>query len=193
MRDRQLKDVLERIGLKQAELARLIGVSQRTVSQWATGDAALPGPAAAYLRVLQKLPPAALAEEFGRLEGRKLMLDEGLYGLDYWAAGLASSGNEAGAGLAVLRNGKILGSDRWGGIFEGSYAFDPVKRANTVHVRLQVPPRGELVTGFAAGPKGAMVDIVGSFVRAAPIASTVVSIEGQPVAVKLAYLGALPK
>ena len=193
MPNRKLKDVLLRIGLKQAELARLIGVSQRTVSQWATGDADLPGPVAAYLRVLQKLAPEALAEELGRLEGRKLMLDEGLYGLDYWTAGAAATASDAGAGLAVLRNGKIRGSGRWGGIFDGSYVYDPVKRANTVHVRLQVPPRGELVTGFAAGPKGAMVDIVGSFDRAAPVAQTVVSIDGQPVAVKLAYLGALPK
>ncbi|HKZ95410.1 MAG TPA: helix-turn-helix domain-containing protein [Hyphomicrobiaceae bacterium] len=185
-----LKDVLERLGLRQAELAKLLDVSPRTVSQWATGDTALPGPVAAYLRVLQMAGPAAVTEELGRLKGRSKMFDEGIYGLTYKGEYLGQ--HEAGQGLAVLRNGKILGSDRWGGVFAGSYEYDPVNETNRMHVRIEVPPEGTLVTGFSAGTKGATLDIVGAFERAAPVASAVVDVGGRPVEIELTYLGPLP-
>jgi hypothetical protein len=92
----------------------------------------------------------------------------------------------------VLRNGRILGSDRWGGVFAGSYEYDAVREINSVHVRMQIPPEGTLVTGFQAGPKGATVDIVGRFDRAAPFASSVVEVAGRPVEIKFSYLGPLP-
>ena len=88
--------------------------------------------------------------------------------------------------------GKILGSDRWGGVFAGSYEYDPVNKTNNVHVRLEMPPDATLVTGFSSGPDGATVDIVAAFERAAPISSTVVEIAGTPIAIELTYLGPLP-
>ena len=63
---------------------------------------------------------------------------------------------------------------------------------NRVHLRLSVPPDGTLVTGFAAGPEGASLDIVGAFERAAPVSSIVVEAAGQPIGVQLTYLGPLP-
>ncbi len=183
-----LKDALDRLGLKQADLARLIDVSPRTVSQWATGDTALPGPVAAYLRVLMLLAAPLLAGELSRIEGRKKMFDEGLYSLSYGAHGV----DDHDSALAVLRNGKILGSDRLGGVFSGSYEFDEKAEINRMHVRLQVPPCGTLVTGLAVGPQGAVIDIVGAFERAAPVARTTVDVMGAPVDVQLTYLGALP-
>ncbi len=118
------------------------------------------------------------------------MLDEGIYGLSY--AGEHMGEVDQGNGLAVLRNGKILGSDRWGGVFAGSYEYDPVSKTNNVHVRLEMPPDATLVTGFSSGPDGAVVDIVAAFERAAPVSSTVVEIAGTPVAIELTYLGPLP-
>jgi len=118
------------------------------------------------------------------------MLDEGLYGLSY--AGEHQGEVDHGQGLAVLRNGKILGSDRWGGVFTGSYEYDPVSQANNVHVRLEMPPDAMLVTGFSSGPEGATLDILGAFERAAPVSSAVVEIAGVPVAIELTYLGPLP-
>jgi transcriptional regulator with XRE-family HTH domain len=186
-----LKETLERLGLRQTELAKLIDVSPRTVSLWATGDTSLPGPVAAYLRVLQLLTPEALRSELGRLKERASMFDEGIYSLEYRVAA-ADPSETLGTALAVLRNGKILGSDRWGGVFSGRYEFDTLEAVNKVHVRMQVPPDGELVTGFAAGPAGAILDIVGAFDRAAPVAETTVEVGGRPVDVRLRYLGPLP-
>lgn len=185
-----LRDLLDLLGLKQAELARLIDVSPRTVSLWATGEISLPGPVAAYLRVLQLLPAAALAGELKRIKGRSKMMDEGIYSLEYRTD--AGPDHEIGSALAALRNGKILGSDCWGGVFMGSYEFDPESERNTVHLRFRVPPDGRLVTGFTAGPDGATVDIVGSFERAAPVTKARAEIAGQPLDVTMTYIGPLP-
>ncbi|MCB1504183.1 MAG: helix-turn-helix domain-containing protein [Hyphomicrobiaceae bacterium] len=187
-----LRDALERLGLKQVELARLLDVSARTVSLWATGEGSLPGPVAAYLRVLGLLPADLLAAELRRVNGRSKMIDEGLYNVEYRSSFFCDESGACGSALAVLRNGKILGSDRWGGVFSGSYEFDPVKETNSVHLRLHVPPEGELVTGFAAGPKGAIIEIAGQFERAAPVSQTVADIAGEPVEVTMTFLGALP-
>jgi hypothetical protein len=66
------------------------------------------------------------------------MLRDGIYGLAY-AAGRERMPTE-GSALATLRDGRILGSDPWGGVFSGSWRFDAVKRLNTVELRLEVPP-----------------------------------------------------
>jgi len=117
------------------------------------------------------------------------MLENGIYGLDYRAQNAAENG---GGALAVLRDGKILGSDPWGGVFTGIYNYDSKERLNEVRLRLDVPPEGVLVTGFCAGPTGATLDIVGTFERAAPKMATVVEVSGAPVEVQLTYLGPLP-
>lgn len=92
----------------------------------------------------------------------------------------------------VLRDGKILGSDPWGGLFTGRYAFDTRDCLNKVRLRFDVPPEGLLVTGFCAGPSGATLDIVGSFEETATRMATVVDVRGAPVEVQLAYLGPFP-
>jgi hypothetical protein len=117
------------------------------------------------------------------------MLADGIYGLSYKSANGDDPGGEA---LAVLRNGKVLGSDPWGGMFAGSYVYDEEKQADTVEVRLEMPPDGILVTGESVGPEGAAVDLVCRFSCREPRAPAVVEIGGQPVALELTYLGPLP-
>lgn len=184
-----LRDVLDRLGLRQVELARLLDVSPRTVSLWATGETAVPGPVAAYLRVVQARPDA-LHVELKRLAGRDKMLIEGIYGFTYKGEHMGVLDGDTA--LAVLRNGKILGSGRAGGMFTGSYEFDGARQVSKVHVRMQVPPDGELVTGYRAGSEGAVLDITGDFERAQPHSTTVIDVAGRPVEITLSYIGPLP-
>ncbi len=118
------------------------------------------------------------------------MLEDGIYGLRYTAERAGEA--EAGNALAVLRAGKILGSDPWGGVFVGSCEFDPAARLTKVRLQFDVPPEGTLITGFSAGPTGAVLDIVGAVAGASPVAATVVEVAGTPVNVELTYLGPLP-
>lgn len=118
------------------------------------------------------------------------MLSDGLYGLTY----RTDEGGEVtrGEGLAVLRAGQILGSDAWGGVFSGSCWHDLDHDVSLMHVRLDVPPFGELMTGMFAGPEGAQLDISAEFGVPAPTASAVVDVGGRPLAVELRYLGPIP-
>jgi hypothetical protein len=117
-------------------------------------------------------------------------LENGHYGLEYTAG--TGDAPEGGSGPAVLRNGKILGSDPWGGVFTGRCEFDPEARLNMVRLRFDVPPEGTLITGFSAGPGGAVLDILGAFECTALELTTLVEVAGAPVSVHLAYLGPLP-
>jgi hypothetical protein len=118
------------------------------------------------------------------------MFEDGLYGLAY-AAGRERMPGE-GSALATLRRGRIMGSDPWGGVFTGSCKFDAARHLSTIELRLDVPPNGELITGFSAGPAGASIDIVAAFEGAAPKLSSVVDVAGRQVRVEITYLGPLP-
>lgn len=118
------------------------------------------------------------------------MFDEGIYCLTCRAQERGPC--NADSSLAVLRNGKILGSDRQGVLFTGFYEYDSVTQLNKMHVRFQVPPNGVLFTGGGAGPGGAIVDIVGAFDWATPTSQALVEVEGAKVELQLTYLGPLP-
>lgn len=123
-------------------------------------------------------------------QGLNTMLDNGLYSLTY----TSSDGDQTNSadGLAVFRNGHILGSDRLGSVFTGSYNYDSEIAASRVNVRLKVPAGGVLISGFRAGEQDALLEIKGCFARAAPSTSASLDIAGTVVAVRLTYLGALP-
>jgi hypothetical protein len=118
------------------------------------------------------------------------MLEDGLYGLRY--STLCEDRCDGGNALAVLRNGRVLGSDPWGGVFIGSCEFDTETGQNKVRLQFDVPPDGTLITGFSAGPEGAVLDIVGALEAARPRSATVVEVAGTRVSVELTYLGPLP-
>jgi transcriptional regulator with XRE-family HTH domain len=187
-----LKRVLDRLGLKQSEFAKLLDVSPRTVSLWATGEVALPGPVRAYLRLLQRAEVSARSAELARLSSPRSVFEDGLYSLTYGTSGGDHGKTDRTDGVALLRSGRIVGSDAGGGKFEGTYQFDSTRQTNHFHVWLRVPPAGELVTGLDADETGAMVEVVADLDRADPVASTVVHIGGRPVGLTLAYLGPLP-
>ena len=103
-----------------------------------------------------------------------------------------TTASRGGSGLAVLREGKVLGSDPLGAVFTGTYEFDPARQLNKVRLRLDVPADGVLVTGFSAGPSGATLDIVGAFAGTSAETTAFIQIAGAPVGVQIRYLGPLP-
>jgi hypothetical protein len=110
------------------------------------------------------------------------MLEDGIYGLRFAAS--HDGEPEDGSGLAVLREGKVLGSDPMGAVFTGSYEFDSARQLNKVRLRLDIPADGVLVTGFSAGPAGATLDIVGAFASASAETTAFLQIAGAPVGVQ---------
>jgi hypothetical protein len=118
------------------------------------------------------------------------MLEDGIYGLRFAAS--HDGEPEDGSGLAVLREGKVLGSDPMGAVFTGSYEFDPARQLNKVRLRLDIPADGVLVTGFSAGPAGATLDIIGAFATASAETTAFLQIAGAPLGVQIRYLGPLP-
>jgi len=117
------------------------------------------------------------------------MLSDGIYGLRFDAD--SGTGGAFGEGLAVLRRGRIVGSDAFGGVFAGRCLYDPAHDETVVTVRVAVPPHGILLTGFEAGSRGAVVEVSGRFQSPCPVSSAVVDVGGAPVAVELRYVGAL--
>lgn len=120
------------------------------------------------------------------------MLSEGLYSLDYWTSEPDPGTRGIGAALVAFRNGRVLGSDQWGGVIDGSCADVAEGGACRVCVRLLLPPDGQLITGEETGPAGRVLDVDCEFASAAPVATSVVELMGRKVGVKLRYIGPLP-
>jgi hypothetical protein len=118
------------------------------------------------------------------------MLNDGIYGLAYRSgeAGEVSFSD----GLAVLRAGRILGSDKYGGIFKGSCEYDAGAGVSRVHVRFEIPPNGVLITGHCAGSEGAALEVSCVVERPAPCSKATFNVHGQTIAVELTYIGPLP-
>lgn len=119
-------------------------------------------------------------------------MDDGVYRLSF--ANCDAKGDDASFrsdGLAVLRDGLLLGSDRHGGVFRGHCQFDKVRGEAVVSVRLALPPNGVLLTGLEAGPDGAVLEISGSFAPPKPVSTTVIEIGGRRLAVELRFVGPL--
>ena len=189
-KDAGLKAELAHLGLRQCEFAKLLDVSPRTVNMWAVGDVGLPGPVEGYLRLLNLMSPEERAEEFNRLPGRSKMFDPGMYRFQYCAH--VSGVLDTGQGVCVLSDGKIFGCDPWGGVFHGSYMFNPAHERTDAQMVLRVPADGMLVTGLDVGHEGADFETYGSFERTDRVSKSIIKIAGVPVEVVLTYLGPPP-
>ena len=55
MTDTEFRDILSKLGVTQAELARLLGVTDRTVRRWVDAPTDMPGPAVQALRAWRRL------------------------------------------------------------------------------------------------------------------------------------------
>lgn len=184
-----LKRILSHLGLTQTDLARLLAVSPRTVSLWATGEINLPGPVKAYLRMLQSADQSIRTVEFRRLSDSLGRISEGLYSISYQTTG--ESAGHSGDAVALVRDGRLIGADGWGGKFEGTYRFDSARRTYHFHMWLRMPPAGEAVTGASCDDQGALIEVEAELDPPDPLASAVARLDGRPVELTLAYLGPL--
>ncbi len=118
------------------------------------------------------------------------MLEDGLYGLKYTACMTAEPmpGTPWPCCATARSSAPTLGA----ACSSARCEFDPDAGLSKVRLQFDVPPEGTLITGFSAGPAGAVLDIVGAVEGAPPLAATVVEVEGTPVSVELTYLGPLP-
>lgn len=118
------------------------------------------------------------------------MFRNGIYKVSYRSA--LDPGSFPQDALALMRNGKIIGADRHGGVFTGEPRCGPGD-LETLKLDFGVPPGGELVTGYVAGSNGATIDILGRFDPRLDQQTSMIDIGGAPVEVSVAYLGPLPE
>lgn len=120
------------------------------------------------------------------------MLKDGVYELFYRAEAEPDAGYESL--LLALRNGNVLGSDRWGGVFVGRCDFDSSTNEHRVSVRLLVPPGGMLVTDDSPRLLGDQIDVCVTIGRSRDISSSfgLVDVCGQQVRVELQFKGPAP-
>jgi hypothetical protein len=121
------------------------------------------------------------------------MFADGLYELQYRSD--LAPGTQSDSLLVALRDGQLLGSDRWGGVFLGRCVFDEGRCRHKFTVQLQVPPGGMLVTDAVPRAGGALIDIELDLLDLEAVAETgsgVVVVAGQPIRIELVYKGTVP-
>lgn len=118
------------------------------------------------------------------------MLDDGLYDLSYRPEAEASA--PLGTALVVLREGTVLGSDQWGGVFEGRCVLDPQSGRYLLDVVLRIPPGGVLVTAAEPSIEGEAIRVVTELSEIKGRQTFVASVAGQPVRFYLDFRGRLP-
>ena len=122
------------------------------------------------------------------------MLDDGVYGLTFESGGGAGpASSERGEALAVLRGGRILGSDANGGVFRGCCRYDAACGEAGFEGRRALPPDRAVPPGLPAGSGRAFLDVSGRFPPPKPVSSAVVDLGGVPVTVQLRFVGPLSR
>jgi transcriptional regulator with XRE-family HTH domain len=156
MASEQLKLLLNGLDLTQADFARLIGVTSRAVNLWMTEERAVPGPAAAYARLLSSLPLNLRQLEFSRLKQGGTNMRDGMFGITYQG--------QAGAGMAVLifEAGRIYGTDALKGRYDGAYVFNENSGLVDATVKVTFPPNVPSVFGIV-NPYEWSIDVTASF------------------------------
>ena len=118
------------------------------------------------------------------------MLSDGIYRIEYCAPFGADEFSDCA--MAVLRAGEILGSDKHGGLYLGSYEGEAATGRERIRLRLEIPLGGVLVTGDDHSSAGDFLDIEASFESQAAPYRLVIDVAGRPVAIELVYIGPLP-
>lgn len=183
----ELRTLLGALTLSQADFGRLIGVTPRAVNLWMADERAIPGPAAAYARLLSVLPPNLRQVELGRLKQRGTDMRDGMFGITYQG--------QVGAGMAVLifEAGRVYGSDAMKGRYDGGYVFNEATGLVDVTVKVTFPPNVPSVFGIS-NPFEWAIDVMAAFDPKQDIGQIEARTSlGQPLRAQFAYLRPLPE
>lgn len=142
MKRQELKVILGQIGISQADLAHLVGVTPRAVSLWMTGSRSIPGPLAAYARLLASLPLGMQQAELANLSEEIKTMKDGMYLIQY--AGQAGSGY----GTLIFDGGRIYGADIAAGKYDGECHFNEATGLVDVSIRVQMSAGQQSVIGM---------------------------------------------
>jgi hypothetical protein len=187
MSSEELEVVLAELGITQADFARLIGVTPRAIALWVADERSIPGPAEAYLRVLQLLPQNLRQVELNRLKQKGTTMRDGMYGISFQGQ------QGAGMGLLIFENGRVYGTDTQGVRYDGEYLYSESTGLADVKVKVTFPPNVRAVFGIS-NPYEWAFDVTTSFnpkQNSGPL--TVRSSVGQPLNAQFVFLRTLPE
>ncbi|MDB5395473.1 MAG: hypothetical protein JWM91_2979 [Rhodospirillales bacterium] len=144
----------------------------------------VPGPVAAYLRLILTLPPALQAKEISRLGGETMSID-GMYAVEF--------AGKTGSGFAslVLDKGLVFGSDSGDVQYDGTYQPSAVAGEIDLSVTARVPPNVQLVMAYPPQPVPYSFSLMCSL---KPQSSSEVRIQTDlgPVTARMRYMRRLP-
>jgi transcriptional regulator with XRE-family HTH domain len=185
MNANELRNNLEALGISQVDFARLISVSQRSISLWLSGERDVSSPAAAYLRLLMSLPSALQLKELSRIRQGDTKMVDGMYKLDFRGA------QGEGVGVLVLDRGRVYGSDE-GVLYDGTYELSPIKSGYVdAKLYITVPSGIGLVQGVPPQPMQYGFDLECSFMAGGASQFAVQTPFG-PVQASMSFLRPIP-
>jgi hypothetical protein len=138
----ELRFALVKLGISQAELARLIGVTPRAITLWVGSERSVPGSVSAYLQLLCSLPLGQQQAELARLKKGVPSMKDGIYIVNY----LGLNGN--GFAMLVFDGGRIYGSDPLRGEYDGTYVTNINSGLVDVAVKVKMPANTPSVIGI---------------------------------------------
>lgn len=183
----ELAAVLADLGITQADFARLVGVTSRAITLWVAEQRSIPGPAEAYLRVLQLLPQNLRQVELNRLKRKGTDMRDGMYGISFQGQ------QGVGMGVLIFENGRVYGTDTQGVRYDGEYLYSESTGLADVKIKVTFPPNVRAVFGIS-NPYEWAFDVTTSFnpkQNSGPL--TVRSSVGQPINAQFVFLRTLPE
>lgn len=121
------------------------------------------------------------------------IVPNGIYALSFRAAPKHSQdAGETAFGLAIVRNGRLFGSDRGGCVISGQLMASPQEMC-AFDGSICAPAHGELITGSVTGPSDLTIAVHAVAIDDAKVLRFRADVAGQPVHVTARYVGPLPR
>lgn len=182
----ELKAALVELALSQSDFSRLLEVTPRAVALWMSGERAVPGAAAAYLRVFKLLPLSLRQIELSRLKQRGTGMRDGMFEVSYQAR------HGKGVCVLVFDAGKVYGSDAERVRYDGEYMFDESTSQTNAKLKVSFPPNVTSVFGIS-NPYEWALDVTTSFDPRVDSGKLVVTTSlREPLHAEYRFLRALP-